>query len=264
MKRFIYLIVALIALSSCTVSEGWNPNSDYVAQKAYGLVINEVHQQIHILSYAQTVDYYSRSGDGERETIEDQHLLNTRLRQTDEGWEVVRSGKTAFTFIGNTPLGEVGSVWSVKVNHNFYTYNASLTTNQYWTIECTGENRWKVRQSAIYESHTSEVEFDIVAGDQIAGQLESSPIYKYTIEGECSIVQNEKVVAPYRIDMKIMEPVVFDNYKYYSNYTGTAYTKGKISIRVTDYSTGEWVTTPFHYTIAPERSNIKIEYLLIN
>ena len=52
MKRFIYLIVALIALSSCTVSEGWDPNPDYVAQKAYGLVINEVHQQIHILSYA--------------------------------------------------------------------------------------------------------------------------------------------------------------------------------------------------------------------
>ncbi|MBR5135941.1 MAG: membrane lipoprotein lipid attachment site-containing protein [Rikenellaceae bacterium] len=264
MKRLIYLIVALIALSSCTVSEGWDPKPDYVAQKAYGLAIQEVHQQIHILSYAQTVDYYSRSGDGEREIIEDHHLLNTRLRQTDEGWDVIQDGNLAFTFIGNTPLGEVGSVWNVKVAHVFYSYNGVLTTNQYWTIECTGENRWKVRQSATYESHSSEVAFDIVAGDQLEAQLENSPIYKYTVEGECAIVQDEKVVAPYRIDMKIMEPVVFDNYNYYSNYKGTTYTEGKMSIRVTDYSTGEWVTTPFHYTIAPERSNIKIEYLLIN
>ncbi len=75
-------------------------------------------------------------------------------------------------------------------------------------------------------------------------------------------MQNEDIVAPYRIDMKVVNNVVFDNYKYYTNHTGTAFTEGKMSIRVTDYKTGEAVVAPSHYTIAPEYSNQKIEYLL--
>lgn len=262
MKRIIYLLAALIALSSCTVSEGWDPNENYVAYKAYNLAIQEVRQQIHILSYAQTIDYYSRSGDGEREIIEDHHLPNTRLRQTDEGWEVVKSGVRIFTLLGNTPLNELGSVWNVRVSNHFNGYDLPITADQYWTIECTGENRWQLSQSAEYESHRVQLTFDIVAGEQIQGQLESQPICKYWITGECTITQNELVVAPYRINMKTIEPIVFDNFKYYSNYTGTSFTEGKVSIRVTDYKTNTPVVAPFHYWISPERSNVRIEYLM--
>lgn len=260
MKRLIYLFAALVALSSCTISEGWNPDQNLVAKMAANMATNEVRNQIHILSYAQIIDLYSRSGDGEREVIEDQHLPSVRLRQSDKGWDVVgEGGRVVLSFEYDTPLDTLGSVWTV-INPN----NKQLTEDQYWTIECLGKKHWQMEQSAHYEERSVQLSLDVVAGDQIGGQVQSSPVHQYSITGECSIVQNELVAAPYRIDMKVMEPIEFDNFKYYSNYTGTAFTKGKMSIRVKNYKTGEWVTTPFHYTIAPEYSNIKIEYLLIN
>ena len=260
MKRLIYLFAALVALSSCTVSEGWNPDQNLVAKMAANMATDEVRNQIHILSYAQIIDLYSRSGDGEREVIEDQHLPSVRLRQSDKGWDVVgEGGRVVLSFEYDTPLDTLGSVWSV-INPN----NKQLTEDQYWTIECLGKKHWQMEQSAHYEERSVQLSLDVVAGDQIGGQVQSSPVHQYSITGECSIVQNELVAAPYRIDMKVMEPIEFDSFKYYSNYTGTAFTKGKMSIRVKNYKTGEWVTTPFHYTIAPEYSNIKIEYLLIN
>lgn len=260
MKRLIYLFAALVALSSCTISEGWNPDQNLVAKMAANMATDEVRNQIHILSYAQIIDLYSRSGDGEREVIEDQHLPSVRLRQSDKGWDVVgEGGRVVLSFEYDTPLDTLGSVWTV-INPN----NKQLTEDQYWTIECLGKKHWQVEQSAHYEERSVQLSLDVVAGDQIGGQVQSSPVHQYSITGECSIVQNELVAAPYRIDMKIMEPIEFDSFKYYGDYTGTAFTKGKMSIRVKNYKTGEWVTTPFHYTIAPEYSNIKIEYLLIN
>jgi hypothetical protein len=260
MKRLIYLFAALVALSSCTISEGWNPDQNLVAKMAANMATDEVRNQIHILSYAQIIDLYSRSGDGEREVIEDQHLPSVRLRQSDKGWDVVgEGGRVVLSFEYDTPLDTLGSVWTV-INPN----NKQLTEDQYWTIECLGKKHWQMEQSAHYEERSVQLSLDVVAGDQIGGQVQSSPVHQYSITGECSIVQNELVAAPYRIDMKVMEPIEFDNFKYYSSYTGTAFTKGKMSIRVKNYKTGEWVTTPFHYTIAPEYSNIKIEYLLIN
>lgn len=260
MKRFIYLFAALVTMTSCTISEGWNPDQDLVAKMAANMTINEVRDQIHILSYAQIIDLYSRSGDGEREVIEDQHLPSVRLRQSDKGWDVVgEGGRLVLSFEFNTPLDTLGSVWTV-INPN----NKQLTDDQYWTIECLGKKHWQMEQSAHYEERSVQLSLDVVAGDQIGGQAQSQPVHQYSITGECSIVQNELVVAPYRIDMKIMDPIEFDSYKYYSDYTGTAFTKGKMSIRVKNYKTGEWVTTPFHFTIAPEYSNQKIEYLLIN
>lgn len=260
MKRLIYLFAALVALSSCTISEGWNPDQNLVAKMAANMATDEVRNQIHILSYAQIIDLYSRSGDGEREVIEDQHLPSVRLRQSDKGWDVVgEGGRVVLSFEYDTPLDTLGSVWTV-INPN----NKQLTEDQYWTIECLGKKHWQMEQSAHYEERSVQLSLDVVAGDQIGGQVQSSPVHKYSITGECSIVQNELVAAPYRIDMKVMEPIEFDSFKYYGDYTGTAFTKGKMSIRVKNYKTGEWVTTPFHYTIAPEYSNIKIEYLLIN
>lgn len=260
MKRLIYLFAALVALSSCTISEGWNPDQNLVAKMAANMATDEVRNQIHILSYAQIIDLYSRSGDGEREVIEDQHLPSVRLRQSDKGWDVVgEGGRVVLSFEYDTPLDTLGSVWTV-INPN----NKQLTEDQYWTIECLGEKHWQMEQSAHYEERSVQLSLDVVAGDQIGGQVQSSPVHQYSITGECSIVQNELVAAPYRIDMKVMEPIEFDSFKYYGDYTGTAFTKGKMSIRVKNYKTGEWVTTPFHYTIAPEYSNIKIEYLLIN
>ncbi|MBQ5596177.1 MAG: hypothetical protein IIU75_03770 [Rikenellaceae bacterium] len=260
MKRIIYLFAALVALSSCTISEGWNPDQNLVAKMAANMATDEVRNQIHILSYAQIIDLYSRSGDGEREVIEDQHLPSVRLRQSDKGWDVVgEGGRVVLSFEYDTPLDTLGSVWTV-INPN----NKQLTEDQYWTIECLGKKHWQMEQSAHYEERSVQLSLDVVAGDQIGGQVHSSPVHQYSITGECSIVQNELVAAPYRIDMKVMEPIEFDNFKYYGDYTGTAFTKGKMSIRVKNYKTGEWVTTPFHYTIAPEYSNIKIEYLLIN
>lgn len=260
MKRIIYLFAALVALSSCTISEGWNPDQNLVAKMAANMATDEVRNQIHILSYAQIIDLYSRSGDGEREVIEDQHLPSVRLRQSDKGWDVVgEGGRVVLSFEYDTPLDTLGSVWTV-INPN----NKQLTEDQYWTIECLGKKHWQVEQSAHYEERSVQLSLDVVAGDQIGGQVQSSPVHQYSITGECSIVQNELVAAPYRIDMKIMEPIEFDSFKYYGDYTGTAFTKGKMSIRIKNYKTGEWVTTPFHYTIAPEYSNIKIEYLLIN
>jgi hypothetical protein len=260
MKRLIYLFAALVALSSCTISEGWNPDQNLVAKMAANMATDEVRNQIHILSYAQIIDLYSRSGDGEREVIEDQHLPSVRLRQNDKGWDVVgEGGRVVLSFEYDTPLDTLGSVWTV-INPN----NKQLTEDQYWTIECLGKKHWQMEQSAHYEERSVQLSLDVVAGDQIGGQVQSSPVHQYSITGECSIVQNELVAAPYRIDMKVMEPIEFDSFKYYGDYTGTAFTKGKMSIRVKNYKTGEWVTTPFHYTIAPEYSNIKIEYLLIN
>lgn len=260
MKRLIYLFAALVALSSCTISEGWNPDQNLVAKMAANMATDEVRNQIHILSYAQIIDLYSRSGDGEREVIEDQHLPSVRLRQSDKGWDVVgEGGRVVLSFEYDTPLDTLGSVWTV-INPN----NKQLTEDQYWTIECLGKKHWQMEQSAHYEERSVQLSLDVVAGDQIGGQVQSSPVHQYSITGECSIVQNELVAAPYRIDMKIMEPIEFDSFKYYGDYTGTTVTKGKMSIRVKNYKTGEWVTTPFHYTIAPEYSNIKIEYLLIN
>jgi hypothetical protein len=260
MKRLIYLFAALVALSSCTISEGWNPDQNLVAKMAANMATDEVRNQIHILSYAQIIDLYSRSGDGEREVIEDQHLPSVRLRQSDKGWDVVgEGGRVVLSFEYDTPLDTLGSVWTV-INPN----NKQLTEDQYWTIECLGKKHWQMEQSAHYEERSVQLSLDVVAGDQIGGQVQSSPVHQYSITGECSIVQNELVAAPYRIDMKVMDPIEFDSYKYYGDYTGTAFTKGKMSIRVKNYKTGEWVTTPFHYTIAPEYSNIKIEYLLIN
>lgn len=260
MKRLIYLFAALVALSSCTISEGWNPDQNLVAKMAANMATDEVRNQIHILSYAQIIDLYSRSGDGEREVIEDQHLPSVRLRQSDKGWDVVgEGGRVVLSFEYDTPLDTLGSVWTV-INPN----NKQLTEDQYWTIECLGKKHWQMEQSAHYEERSVQLSLDVVAGDQIGGQVQSSPVHQYSITGECSIVQNELVAAPYRIDMKVMEPIEFDSFKYYGDYTGTAFTKGKMSIRVKNYKTGEWVTTPFHYTIAPEYSNIKIEYLLIN
>jgi hypothetical protein len=227
---------------------------------AANMATDEVRNQIHILSYAQIIDLYSRSGDGEREVIEDQHLPSVRLRQSDKGWDVVgEGGRVVLSFEYDTPLDTLGSVWTV-INPN----NKQLTEDQYWTIECLGKKHWQVEQSAHYEERSVQLSLDVVAGDQIGGQVQSSPVHQYSITGECSIVQNELVAAPYRIDMKVMEPIEFDSFKYYGDYTGTAFTKGKMSIRVKNYKTGEWVTTPFHFTIAPEYSNIKIEYLLIN
>ncbi|MBQ1991077.1 MAG: hypothetical protein II231_08165 [Rikenellaceae bacterium] len=258
MKRLIYLFAALVALSSCTISEGWNPDQNLVAKMAANMATDEVRNQIHILSYAQIIDLYSRSGDGEREVIEDQHLPSVRLRQSDKGWDVVgEGGRVVLSFEYDTPLDTLGSVWTV-INPN----NKQLTEDQYWTIECLGKKHWQMEQSAHYEERSVQLSLDVVAGDQIGGQVQSSPVHQYSITGECSIVQNELVAAPYRIDMKVMEPIEFDNFKYYGDYTGTAFTKGKMSIRVKNYKTGEWVTTPFHYTIAPEYSNIKIEYLM--
>jgi hypothetical protein len=260
MKRLIYLFAALVALSSCTISEGWNPDQNLVAKMAANMATDEVRNQIHILSYAQIIDLYSRSGDGEREVIEDQHLPSVRLRQSDKGWDVVgEGGRVVLSFEYDTPLDTLGSVWTV-INPN----NKQLTEDQYWTIECLGKKHWQMEQSAHYEERSVQLSLDVVAGDQIGGQVQSSPVHQYSITGECSIVQNELVAAPYRIDMKVMDPIEFDSFKYYGDYTGTAFTKGKMSIRVKNYKTGEWVTTPFHYTIAPEYSNIKIEYLLIN
>lgn len=260
MKRLIYLFAALVALSSCTISEGWNPDQNLVAKMAANMATDEVRNQIHILSYAQIIDLYSRSGDGEREVIEDQHLPSVRLRQSDKGWDVVgEGGRVVLSFEYDTPLDTLGSVWTV-INPN----NKQLTEDQYWTIECLGKKHWQVEQSAHYEERSVQLSLEVVAGDQIGGQVQSSPVHQYSITGECSIVQNELVAAPYRIDMKVMDPIEFDSFKYYGDYTGTAFTKGKMSIRVKNYKTGEWVTTPFHYTIAPEYSNIKIEYLLIN
>ena len=260
MKRIIYLFAALVALSSCTISEGWNPDQNLVAKMAANMATDEVRNQIHILSYAQIIDLYSRSGDGEREVIEDQHLPSVRLRQSDKGWDVVgEGGRVVLSFEYDTPLDTLGSVWTV-INPN----NKQLTEDQYWTIECLGKKHWQMEQSAHYEERSVQLSLDVVAGDQIGGQVQSSPVHQYSITGECSIVQNELVAAPYRIDMKVMEPIEFDSFKYYGDYTGTAFTKGKMSIRVKNYKTGEWITTPFHYTIAPEYSNIKIEYLLIN
>lgn len=260
MKRLIYLFAALVALSSCTISEGWNPDQNLVAKMAANMATDEVRNQNHILSYAQIIDLYSRSGDGEREVIEDQHLPSVRLRQSDKGWDVVgEGGRVVLSFEYDTPLDTLGSVWTV-INPN----NKQLTEDQYWTIECLGKKHWQMEQSAHYEERSVQLSLDVVAGDQIGGQVQSSPVHQYSITGECSIVQNELVAAPYRIDMKVMEPIEFDSFKYYGDYTGTAFTKGKMSIRVKNYKTGEWVTTPFHYTIAPEYSNIKIEYLLIN
>lgn len=258
MKRLIYLFAALVALSSCTISEGWNPDQNLVAKMAANMATDEVRNQIHILSYAQIIDLYSRSGDGEREVIEDQHLPSVRLRQSDKGWDVVgEGGRVVLSFEYDTPLDTLGSVWTV-INPN----NKQLTEDQYWTIECLGKKHWQMEQSAHYEERSVQLSLDVVAGDQIGGQVQSSPVHQYSITGECSIVQNELVAAPYRIDMKVMEPIEFDSFKYYGDYTGTAFTKGKMSIRVKNYKTGEWVTTPFHYTIAPEYSNIKIEYLM--
>jgi hypothetical protein len=260
MKRLIYLFAALVALSSCTISEGWNPDQNLVAKMAANMATDEVRNQIHILSYAQIIDLYSRSGDGEREVIEDQHLPSVRLRQSDKGWDVVgEGGRVVLSFEYDTPLDTLGSVWTV-INPN----NKQLTEDQYWTIECLGKKHWQMEQSAHYEERSVQLSLDVVAGDQIGGQVQSSPVHQYSITGECSIVQNELVAAPYRIDMKVMDPIEFDSFKYYGDYTGTAFTKGKMSIRVKNYKTGEWVTTPFHYTIAPEYSNQKIEYLLIN
>lgn len=257
MKRLVYIIAALVALTSCTISEGWNSDQDYVAKRAYDMVIEQVRNQMHILSYAQVIDIYALAGDGEREIIEDQHLPSTRLRKSDTGWDVVRDGTLRFSFVCDTPISEVGSVWSV-----IYPAGNEITADQFWTIECTGENRWQLSQAIKYESHNVVIKLDIVAGDQIEGRLENGPIYKYTIEGECTIVQREELSAPYRIDAKIIEPVVFDNYTYYSNFTGTALTEGKMSFRVTDYNSNENVVAPFHFTISPVYSNIKIEYLL--
>ena len=258
MKRLIYLFAALVALSSCTISEGWNPDQNLVAKMAANMATDEVRNQIHILSYAQIIDLYSRSGDGEREVIEDQHLPSVRLRQSDKGWDVVgEGGRVVLSFEYDTPLDTLGSVWTV-INPN----NKQLTEDQYWTIECLGKKHWQMEQSAHYEERSVQLSLEVVAGDQIGGQVQSSPVHQYSITGECSIVQNELVAAPYRIDMKVMEPIEFDSFKYYGDYTGTAFTKGKMSIRVKNYKTGEWVTTPFHYTIAPEYSNQKIEYLM--
>lgn len=258
MKRIISLFVALIALSSCTISEGWNSDRDLVAKMAANLALDEIREQTHILSYAQIVDLYSRSGDGERETIEDQHLPNVRLRQTETGWNVVRDGKIALSFEFTTPLDTLGSIWTVKVA----TDKQQITADQYWTIECKGKKQWQLSRHVIETSRSTTSTFDVEAGDQIGGQVQSGPVYQYTITGECSIVQDEEIVAPYRIYMKIVDEVVFDNFKYYSNYTGTAFTEGKMSIRVNNYKTGEAVVAPFHFTIAAEYSNQKIEYLL--
>ncbi|MBQ5853492.1 MAG: hypothetical protein IIW53_05295, partial [Rikenellaceae bacterium] len=206
MKRLIYLFAALVALSSCTISEGWNPDQNLVAKMAANMATDEVRNQIHILSYAQIIDLYSRSGDGEREVIEDQHLPSVRLRQSDKGWDVVgEGGRVVLSFEYDTPLDTLGSVWTV-INPN----NKQLTEDQYWTIECLGKKHWQVEQSAHYEERSVQLSLDVVAGDQIGGQVQSSPVHQYSITGECSIVQNELVAAPYRIDMKVMEPIEFD------------------------------------------------------
>ena len=257
MKRIIYLLTALVAMSSCTISEGWNSDQDFVAKMAANMAIDEIRTQIHILSYAQIIDLYSRSGDGEREIIEDQHLPSVRLRQTETGWNVVRDGKAILTFECTTPLDTLGSIWTVKVA----TDKQQITADQYWTIEGKGKKQWQLSRHIVEPSHSTTSTFDVVAGDQVGGQVQNHPVYQYTITGECSIVQNEEVVAPYRVDMKIVNDVVFDNYKYYTNHTGTAFTEGKMSIRVTDYKTGEAVVAPFHFTISPEYINQKIEYL---
>lgn len=260
MKRIIYLLTTLVTLSSCTISEGWNSDKDLVAKMAANMAIDEINSQIHILSYAQIIDLYSRSGDGEREIIEDQHLPSVRLRQTETGWNVVRDGKAIISFEYTTPLDTLGSIWTVKVA----TDNQQITADQYWTIECKGKKEWQLSRHIVEPSRSTTSTFDVVAGDQVGGQVQSSPVYQYTITGECSIVQDEELVAPYRIDMKVVNEVVFGNYKYYTDYTGTAFTKGKMSIRVTDYKTGEAVVAPFHFTISPEYSNQKIEYLMTN
>lgn len=258
MKRLIYIFAALVALSSCTISEGGNSDQNLVAKMAASMAISEVQQQIHILSYAQTIDYYSQAGDGEREIIEDQHLPNVRLRQTDNGWKVVRNGQDLFSFVCNGALNEEGSVWNV-----YLAQDTSLTNDHWWQIKCIGENRWHLDQMIHYVERSVNIALDVKAGEQIQGQLQSSPIYKYEIEGECEITQDEVVVAPYRVKMKIIEPIVFDNYQYHSGFSGTAFTEGRLSMRVTDYKTGEAVVAPFHYWISPEHSNVKIEYLYL-
>lgn len=211
MKRLIYTLTALIALTSCTIYEADEPNPDRFAKKAYNLMSEQIISQLHTLSYAQVIDHYSQVDDAERESIEDKHLPYLRLRKTDDGWRVMDGDKIDLYFVYDTPLNEVGSIWKI-------TKGDESVKNKFWEIECTGENSWQIRYSSTFYNYTISLLLDVEAGNLTEGRLCDAPIYEYITSGEGSIDQIGEYIAPYRTEMQIVEPMKSNRYTYTSYY----------------------------------------------
>lgn len=235
MKRLIYILAALVALTSCTIYEADEPNPDNYARKAYRLMYNQVFSQLHVLSYAQVINQYVQADETERDAIEDKHLPRLRLRKTDDGWRVMDDDQVALYVVFDTPLDEVGSVWKITKGEGFVAPN-------YWEIECKDENLWQIRYASDFNDHSVELLLDVEAVAQTEGRLCDEPIYKYSTTGEGCVDQNVDETSPYRTDMQIVEPVISNRYTYTSYYGDQLarydFMEGLLSFKITETKDG--------------------------
>lgn len=260
MKRIIYLFAVIALLSSCTLSDGTRTHDkDYVAKRSFRLVSEDIYNQLHVLSCAQTIELYEQAtSDSARYAIEDKHLPSERLRKTETGWDVIRNGKPALSFGCDTPLNTPGSVWTVSVAN----YQEQITADQYWTIKCTAKNSWTIEKMVKYESHTITSTLYVKAMEELEDlRLSNGPIYKYEITGNSCFDQNEEVVAPYKIELDVKEPLILNAYHVYTSHRIVGIIEGVALMRVTDKSTGEFLVPPFRYFPRKLTVDPLIEYI---
>lgn len=250
MKRLIYILTALIALTSCTEYYAEEPNPDRFAKKAYNLMYDEIIAQLQVLSYAQVIDQYSQADEAERLSIEDKHLPRMRLRQAEDGWRVMDGDRVALYLIFDTPLDEVGSIWKVKQGDGFISPN-------YWEIECKGENLWQIRYSTDLYDHSVSLLLDVEAVAMTEGRLCDEPIYEYLTTGEGCIDQNVEVTSPYRTDMQIVEPIRSNRYTYTSYYGDRLarydFIEGLLSFKITNTKADSEMSTFLCKIIEPRK-----------
>lgn len=250
MKRFIYIITALVALTSCTIYEADDPNPDRFATRAYRLMYDEIIAQLQVLSYAQVIEQYSQADEAERYSIEDKHLPRMRLRKVEDGWRVMDDNKIALYVIFDTPLDEVGSIWKIKQGDGFI-------APKYWEIECKGKNLWQIRYASDFYDHSVSLLLDVEAVAMTEGRLCDEPIYEYLTTGEGCIDQNVKETSPYRTDMQIVEPVRSNRYTYTSYYGDQLarydFMEGLLSFEITDTKADSEMSTFLCKIIEPKK-----------
>ncbi len=209
MRRLLYILLPLLALSSCTLTEyhdNYYPysNKTHYAYEVYESTLNEVKMPIAALDLALRANQWKEATSQEdRDSIEDKYFRNFKLRIEGDTIRIFTvyyyDSYTIYDdeikiITDNTKIDEVGSVWEL------------ILGGSVMNIERTADSQLKLTNKN-EKFNGLKFEFNVIDKESstVAGERE------FVISGECETIVYE-CSAPIKVMCNIANELVFGRF----------------------------------------------------
>lgn len=243
MKRHIYIIVTLIAisLSACEVEGDKNSYPQTLqGQVLYDITQQKINQQIYLVELIAAVDYYAKAPEDKKEGIKEFFLYNYELKSNESQWILTEEIETITLTHNQKSINEKGAIWTVEVISKVDGKSEKLIDNEHFRLESLGDKYWKVEANKIpniyiglnmhgynsYHQETATSTFWIKAS---VPYEKKRNLYDLTLESGKGTINSTPSIT-YEVIESLLYTEAINNP--YGNYGGYSFfpTTGKLSI----------------------------------